>query len=52
MIRKIISKWLFLSLLVLPFAGRAAADETPTEGQEEDYTSIVMHHIADSHDYH
>lgn len=52
MIRKIISKWLFLSLLVLPFAGKAATDETPTEGQEEDYTSIVMHHIADSHDYH
>ena len=36
MIRKIISKWLFLSLLVLPFAGKAATDETPTEGQEED----------------
>ena len=52
MIRKIISKWLFLSLLVLPFVGKAATDETPAEGQEEDYTSIVMHHIADSHDYH
>ena len=52
MTRKIISKWLFLSLLVLPFAGRAATDEIPTEGQEEDYTSIVMEHIADSHDYH
>ena len=52
MIRKIISKWLFLSILALPFAGIAAPEEAPSSAEEEDYTSIVMHHIADSHDYH
>ena len=52
MIRKIISKWLFLSILALPFVGKAAPEEAPSSAEEEDYTSIVMHHIADSHDYH
>ena len=52
MIRKIISKWLFLSLLVLPLSGMWAQQGEALEEKEEDYTSIVMHHIADSHDYH
>ena len=52
MIRKIISKWLFLSLLVLPLSGMWAQQGEALEEKEEDYTGIVMHHIADSHDYH
>lgn len=52
MIQKIISKWLFLSILIFPLKGLATPEEQPAEQQEESFTDVVMHHIADSHEYH
>ena len=52
MIQKINSKWLFLSILIFPLKGLATPEEQPAEQQEESFTDVVMHHIADSHEYH
>ena len=50
MIQKIISKWLFLSILILPYTSLWASEQAPEE--EVDFTQVIQHHIADSHEYH
>lgn len=50
MIQKIISKWLFLSILILPCTSLWASEQAPEE--EVDFTQVIQHHIADSHEYH
>ena len=47
MIQKIISKWLFLSILILPCTSLWASEQAPEE--DVDFTQVIQHHIADSH---
>lgn len=49
MIRKIIGKFLLLSVLLFTFESWASPQEAK---EEENITEFIMHHIADAHDYH
>lgn len=52
MIRKIISKYLFLSILAFPLGVFASPEQTQNPQEEESFTDVIMHHISDSHEYH
>lgn len=52
MIRKIISKYLFLSILAFPLGVFASPEQTQNPQEEESFTNVIMHHISDSHEYH
>jgi ATP synthase F0, A subunit len=52
MIRKIISKYLFLSILAFPLGVFASPEQTQNPQEEESFTDVIMRHISDSHEYH
>ena len=52
MIREIISKYLFLSILAFPLGVFASPEQTQNPQEEESFTDVIMHHISDSHEYH
>ena len=52
MIQRIISKYLFLSILAFPLGVFASPEQSQNPQEEESFTDVIMHHISDSHEYH